>query len=200
MPIGESGITFGALALGEYRNSGNTLGGISMLRKILAGAAVAVAALLAAPAAATAAGYGGQGPAVVAAPGEAVTLTFTGLPANTPSTAVAPDAVTLAILKAGTASKPTDASGSVSYTASATTPGTYTITVTAGQTVATATLTVVPADAGSGAGSSGGSSDGGLADTGVDPVLFVWIGGGALALGAALVVVLSTVRRARNEA
>lgn len=171
-----------------------------MLRKILAGAAIAFAALLATPAAANAAGYGGQGPDLVTAPGEAVTLTFSGLPANTPSTAVAPDAVTLAILKAGTASKPTDASGSVSYVASATIPGTYTITVTAGQVVATATLTVAPTDAGAPGAGPGGSADDGLASTGVDPVLFVWIGGGALVLGAALVVVLSTVRRARNQA
>jgi hypothetical protein len=172
-----------------------------MLRKILAGAAIAAAALLATPVAANA--YGEQpSPAVTVEAGEAAVITFTGLPANTPSTAVAPDAVTLAVLKAGTASKPTDASGSVTYTASATTPGTYTITVTAGSAIATATLTVVPADGtGTGAGTGSGSgSGGGLADTGVDPVLFAWIGGGALALGAALVVVLSTVRRARNEA
>jgi len=176
-----------------------------MLKKILASAAIAIVALFAAPAAANAAGYGGQGPqAVVAEPGEAVALTFTGLPALTPSTATAPDQVTLASLKAATASKTTDASGSVTYLASATIPGTYTITVTAGAVTATATLTVVPADgAGTGAGTgsgSGSSADGGLASTGVDPVLFAWIGGGALALGAALVVVLKTVRRARNEA
>jgi hypothetical protein len=171
-----------------------------MLRKILAGAAIAAAALLATPVAANA--YGEQPPvAETTAPGEAVVLGFSGLPANTPSTAVAPDAVTLAIIKAGTASKPTDASGSVTYSASATVPGTYTITVTAGAETRVATLTVVPADAGTGAGSGSGSdADGGLAETGVDPVLFAWIGGGALALGAALVVVLSTVRRARNQA
>ncbi|MDF2991506.1 MAG: sortase [Microbacterium sp.] len=171
-----------------------------MLRKILAGAAIAAAALLATPVAANA--YGEQpSPAATVPAGEAAALTFTGLPANTPSTAVAPDAVTLAVLKAGTASKPTDASGAVTYFASATTPGTYTITVTAGSAIATATLTVTPTDAGSGAGTGTGSgSGGGLADTGVDPVLFAWIGGGALALGAALVVVLSTVRRARSEA
>ncbi|WP_308796889.1 LPXTG cell wall anchor domain-containing protein [Agromyces silvae] len=174
-----------------------------MLRKLFAGAAVAVVALFAAPAAANA--YGEQPPiAETVQAGEAVALTFTGLPPNTPSTAVAPDAVTLAILKAGTASKPTDANGSVTYTASATQPGTYTITVTAGQSVATATLTVVPAD-GSGPGTGPGTGpgagpDSGLPSTGVDTVLFMWIGGGALLLGAALVVVLSTVRRSRNQA
>lgn len=171
-----------------------------MLRKILAGAAIAAAALLATPVAANA--YGEQPPiAETIEPGEAVTFGFTGLPANTPSTAVAPDAVTLAVLKAATLSKVTSADGTVTYTASATTPGTYTITVTAGSETRVATLTVVPADGGALPGSgSGSSADGGLADTGVDPVLFAWIGGGALALGAALVVVLSTVRRARNQA
>lgn len=170
-----------------------------MIRKAIATAALAVLAAIAVPAAAQAgeAGYTGQGPSVTAAPGEAVSLTFTGLPANTPSTATAPDAVTLAVLKAATASKPTDASGSVTYQASATQPGTYTITVTAGQSVATATLTVVPADT---AGGGSGSGDD-LASTGFDlPVLALWIGGGALALGAALIAVMTTVRRGRSNA
>lgn len=170
-----------------------------MIRKALATAALAAVALFAVPVAAQAeeAGYTTQGPAVTAAPGEAVSLTFTGLPANTPSTATAPDAVTLAALKATTASKPTDASGSVTYQASATQPGTYTITVTAGGVVATATLTVVPADT---AGGGSGSGDD-LASTGFDlPVLALWVGGGALVLGAALIAVMTTVRRNRGNA
>ncbi|UOE44318.1 hypothetical protein [Agromyces larvae] len=127
--------------------------------------------------------------------GTSVTLTFTGFPPNTPSTATAPDAVTLSVIKASMFSRPTDAAGSVSYTASSTTPGTSTITVTAGQVVATGTLTVVPADAGAGTG------DRALMGTGFDlPVLWIWIGGGALILGAALIVVLTTVRRARKHA
>lgn len=165
-----------------------------MIRKILATIAIAAAALAAAPAAATAAGYTGQGTNVTLEVGEVGTMTFSGLPANTPSTATADDAVTLAVLRAATASRPTDASGTVSYAVSANAPGTYTITATAGQYVATGTLTVVPADA-------AGAANAGIATTGYDaPVLWLWIAGGALLLGVALVVVMTTVRRARNQA
>lgn len=162
-----------------------------MTRKLLAVAALALAAIFAVPTVANAAGYTGQGTSATAAPGEAVSLTFGGLPANTPSTASADDAVTLGVLKASTASRPTDASGSVTYTAAATQPGTYTITVTAGSAVATATLTVAPADAGAD----------GLADTGYQvPMLAIWGAVGAIVLGAALIAVLITVRRNRASA
>ncbi|WP_127792785.1 hypothetical protein [Agromyces sp. LHK192] len=167
-----------------------------MIRKVLAGVAVVAAALLAAPAAASAdetAGYTGQGTNVTLTVGEVGTMTFSGLAPSTPSTATVDDAVTItAVLKAATATKPTDASGTVSYSVSSNTPGTYTVTATAGQYVATGTLTVVPADT-AGAGT-------GLSATGFDlPVLWMWIGGGALILGAALVIVLTTVRRSRTE-
>lgn len=165
-----------------------------MARKLVAAALLALTAAFAVPAVANAAGYTGQGPGTVSAVvGEAVSLTFTDLPPNTPSTASADDAVTLSVLKAATASKPTSASGSVTYTAAASEPGTYTITVTAGSAVATATLTVAPADSGSGAG--------GLPSTGYEfPVLLLWGGVGALVLGVALVAVLATVRRNRASA
>ncbi|MGI9822613.1 hypothetical protein [Agromyces sp. Marseille-Q5079] len=167
-----------------------------MIRKILATVAIAAVALIAAPAAANAdetTGYVGQGTDVTLTVGEVGTMTFSGLTASTPSTATADDLVTLAVLKASTASKPTDATGTVSYQVSSNTPGTYTITAVAGDSVATGTLTVVPADTAGGTGT-------GIADTGYDmPVLWLWIGGGALLLGAALIVVLTTVRRARNE-
>ncbi|MBT2518472.1 hypothetical protein J7E29_13590 [Streptomyces sp. ISL-90] len=165
-----------------------------MTRKIVAAALLALAAVFAIPAVANAAGYTGDGPGtVVVEAGEAVVLTFSDLPPSTPSTATADDAVTLSVLKAETASKPTTASGVVSYTAMATEPGTYTITVTAGQAVATATLTVVPAD--------GTGSTGGLPSTGYDfPVVLLWGGVGAVILGGALVAVLTTVRRSRASA
>ncbi|GAA1838378.1 hypothetical protein [Agromyces salentinus] len=166
-----------------------------MIRKILATVAVAAAALFAVPGAANAepAGYVGQGTDVTLTVGEVGTMTFSGLTASTPSTATADDLVTLGVLKASTASRPTDATGTVSYQVSSNTPGTYTITATAGDSVATGTLTVVPAD------TAGGTATG-IADTGYDmPVLWLWIGGGALLLGAALIVVLTTVRRARNQ-
>jgi hypothetical protein len=166
-----------------------------MTRKLFAAALLALAAIFAIPSVANAAGYTGQGPGTVTAVvGEAVALTFTDLPPNTPSQASADDAVTLSVLKASTASKSTDASGTVTYTASASEPGTYTITVTAGSAVATATLTVVPADTASDAST-------GLADTGYDvPMLALWGGVGALVLGAALVAVLVIVRRNRTSA
>jgi hypothetical protein len=166
-----------------------------MARKLVAAALLALTAVFAVPAVANAAGYTGDGPGTVTAEvGEAVALTFTDLPANTPSTASADDAVTLSVLKAATASKPTSASGSVTYTASASEPGTYTITVTAGSAVATATLTVTPADAAGGSGS-------GLPSTGYEiPMLAVWGGVGAIVLGIALVAVLATVRRNRASA
>ncbi|WP_394550981.1 hypothetical protein ACDF64_10310 [Agromyces sp. MMS24-JH15] len=123
--------------------------------------------------------------------GQAGTLNFSGFPPNTPSTATASDLVTLSVLRAATASKPTSATGTVSYTAVSNTPGTYTITVTAGQTVGVGTLTVVPAD------TAGGST---TPSTGFDlPVLWIWIAVGAIALGAALVIVLTTVRRSRKS-
>ena len=60
--------------------------------------------------------------------------------------------------------------------------------------LATATLTVVPADTASDAST-------GLADTGYDvPMLALWGGVGALVLGAALVAVLVIVRRNRTSA
>ncbi|QAY74709.1 hypothetical protein ET445_16570 [Agromyces protaetiae] len=164
-----------------------------MFRRILAAAAIAVAAVIAVPVAANAVGYTAQGPTVTEAVGGSADLTFSGFPANTPSTATAPDAVTLSVLKASTFSRPTDANGSVTYTATASQPGTYTITVTAGGVVATGTLTVLPADSEAG-------GDDGLSATGYDaPVLAIWIAGGALLLGAAIVVVVTSVRRSRNR-
>ncbi|RXZ72218.1 hypothetical protein [Agromyces albus] len=166
-----------------------------MTRKLVAAALLALAAVFAIPTVANAgeAGYTGDGPGVVTVDvGETVSLTFSDLPPNTPSTATADDAVTLSVLKASTASKPTSASGAVTYTAMSTQAGTYTITVTAGQAVATATLTVVPADS---------SSTGGLPSTGYDfPIALLWGGVGAVILGGALVAVLTTVRRNRASA
>ncbi|GAA1510602.1 hypothetical protein BJ978_000138 [Agromyces terreus] len=169
-----------------------------MIRKILATVAVAAAALIAVPAAAHAepTGYVGQGTDLTLEVGEVGTMVFSGLTPSTPSTATADDLVVLAVLKASTASRPTDASGTVSYDMSSNTPGTYTITATAGESVATGTLTVVPAEPSTPAD----SSSSGIAETGYDmPVLWLWIGGGALLLGAALIVVLTTVRRSRDQ-
>ena len=169
-----------------------------MLKKFLVGVALAVAAMISAPAAAGALGYTDQnGTAAQTVSGQVVSMTFTGFPPNTPATASAPDAVTLSMLKATSLSRPTDADGAVVFGASATQPGTYTITVTAGGLVATGTLTVVPVDSAAGDGPGAGAEDG-IPGTGYDaPWQWVWIGGGALLLGAALVVALNASRRAR---
>lgn len=181
------------------------LGEVLMFKKALAIGALAVLAIFSVPTAANAASYGDggdNGATVVVAPGAPVTFSFGGFQPGEPTVASAPDAVTLSALKVVvTASKPAGPNGTVSYTASATQPGSYTITVSSASNVATGTLTVVPTDAaGSGSG-SGSGSNGALPNTGFEtPMLIVWGAGGALVLGIALVFVLSVVRRNKSAA
>jgi LPXTG-motif cell wall-anchored protein len=127
-------------------------------------------------------------------PGESVTATVEGEP--TP---------TIAVLKTGVASatKAANADGSITFTVNfhPDAEGRHTITATglSSGRVAVSAVDVVPAGDGSGAGGSGGGS--GLPNTGAEtPVLAIWIGGGALALGAALIATLTVVRRQRAEA
>lgn len=166
-----------------------------MFKKVLATGLLAVLAVFAVPAAANA--YEIDGPAVTTTPGVAATLTFSGFDANEPTTASAPDAVTLGIVKVvSTFSRAANGSGVVSYTATASTPGTYTVTVVGvSGKIGSAALTVVPADSGAGSG-SGSGSNGALPNTGLEtPMLIIWGAAGALALGIALTVVLTIVRR-----
>jgi len=95
---------------------------------------------------------------------------------------------------AGTATVNKQASATGAVTAAVTIPtngsGTYTVTAAGGTSgrILNAVLTVVAADSG-------------LAVTGSTfPVLWLWVGGGALALGIALVVVLAVSRRQHNRA
>ncbi|CAD5991261.1 LPXTG cell wall anchor domain-containing protein [Agreia sp. COWG] len=175
-----------------------------MFKKALAVGALAVLAIFSVPTAANAASYGDGGDnnaTVVATAGQAVTLSFGGFAAGETTVASAPDAVTLSTLKVvKTASKPAGPNGAVSYTATATQPGSYTITVSSASNVATATFTVVPTDA-SGNVTGNGSGSGSLPNTGLEtPMLIVWGAGGALVLGIALVFVLSVVRRNKSAA
>ena len=172
-----------------------------MFKKIFATGLLAALALFAVPTAANAAPYGDGGPGdqnggtgVVVA-GEPVSFSLGGFQPGEPTTASAPDAVTLGSLKVvATASRPAGASGSVSYTASATQPGSYTITVSSASNSAVFTLVVTPAD--SNGGGSGSNADGSLPNTGFEtPMLIVWGASGALILGLALVFVLNVVRR-----
>jgi LPXTG-motif cell wall-anchored protein len=172
-----------------------------MIKKFFAVALLALLSIFAVPTVANAGGYGSagdQGGTVVVVPGAPASFTFGGFSAGEPTTASAPDAVTLGAVKVVvTANRAAGADGTVTYTASATTPGSYTITVTGayGQ-VRTGTLTVAPADSG-----SGSNADGSLPNTGYEtPMLIVWGATGALVLGAALVFVLMVVRRNKAAA
>lgn len=177
-----------------------------MFKKFAAASLLAVLALFAVPTAANAAGYGSggdNGGTTVALPGEPVTLSFGGFLPGEQTVASGPDAVTISTLKViSTASKPAGPQGTVSYTVSATQPGSYTITVSSASNIATSTFVVAPADSGAGTGSgSGTNADGSLPNTGFEtPMLIVWGATGALVLGAALVFVLTVVRRNKHAA
>jgi hypothetical protein len=130
-----------------------------------------------------------DGSGAVTPVGEPQALPFTGFAANEPTTATADAAVTLGALKTVVSlGKTANGDGAVTYSASATVPGTYTITVTGfSGSVATATLVVVPLDAA-----------GALPNTGFNsPLLAIWVSGGALVFGIAMVIVRLTVRRKR---
>jgi hypothetical protein len=165
-----------------------------MAKKALVTILLAVLAIFALPTAANAAGYTAQGSSATISAGGVATLTFSGFDAGESTTASAPDAVTLGAVKVvSTASKNANSEGVVQYTASATKPGTYTITVVgASGKTAIGTLTVVPASAGAGSG----NNDGALPNTGLETnMLVIWGAAGVLALGIALVSVLTIARR-----
>ena len=131
-----------------------------------------------------------EGSATTTAPGEPMVLAFAGFNAFEPTTASADSAVTLGVVKTVvTASKTASNLGAVSYTASATIPGTYTITVRGVDinTVTSATLTVLPADSSSALPNTGFNS----------PLLAIWVSAGVLVFGIAMVIVRSTVRSKR---
>jgi hypothetical protein len=173
-----------------------------MIKKVIAGAALAILAVFAVPAAAQA--YVPVPPAgVTVAPGGTVTVPFTGFaPSEGVSftlTGESAASATLASLVAAVetsaaVTKTASASGAVSVTVTlpSNASGSYTLSgtgLTSGA-VAQSFITVVSS------GSGGSGSGGGLPNTGaMDPTLGIWLGGGLLALGAAFVVVLTTVRR-----
>ncbi len=130
-----------------------------------------------------------DGSGAVSPVGEPQSLPFSGFAANEPTTATADSAVTLGALKTAVPlSKVANGAGAVTYTASATIPGTYTIVVTGfSGSVATATLVVVPLDAASALPNTGFNS----------PLLAIWASAGVLIFGIAMVIVRTTVRRKR---
>lgn len=176
-----------------------------MIKKVIAGLALAAAALFAAPAAAQAYIPSGDitGPATVAAggsgtfsfngfdPNESVSFTLTGENGAGATLASAVAAVTSA-----TVTKAADGSGAVSVTVTlpSNATGAYTLT---GTGLSSGSIGTIVFSAGSSTGGSAtGGSTGGLPNTGASiPTLGLWAGGGLLALGAAFVIVLTIVRR-----
>jgi hypothetical protein len=194
-----------------------------MLKKILAGAAIALAATFTVSTAATAAPYTPEGGVTVSdptvAPGQStvlsfadgsfapsvpVTITITGEDAANATLAsfrTAPMAVT-----SNSITKNSTSAGGLRVTVTlpaGSATGTYALTGTdtEGNTVSTSISVVAAAGTGTSNGTGSGAADGsaGLPVTGGQlPVVLIWTGGGLLLLGAALVVVLTTVRRQRT--
>ena len=142
--------------------------------------------------------------------GESLTITVT--PGNPPAASGAnisgrSVSAKIPVFQAQTFAAQADAEGNFSVPITISTAGTYLITATgnvSGATVGPVTVVVDPAFASSGAplSNTGASlaNTGGLANTGADSGLVLWtlVGAGALAAGAASVVVVR--RRAKTEA
>lgn len=149
---------------------------------IIAAATAAVALALGAPAAASAVGYTPV-PDVPTqqsvAPGGSFTLITSNWAPGELVTITYPDSMTLA----GTLVKNASGAGVVSAVGSGTSAGTFSVVFTGATSGAvTFSVTVDPA----------------LAYTGsADPAPYLWLGGGALALGIAAIVTVAVVRRER---
>ena len=138
------------------------------------------------------------------------TLTITVTPGNPPAASGANiaggtsfSAKIPVFLAPQTFSATADAQGAVAFPISISEAGTYSITATgntSGVTVGPVTVVVDPAFASSGAPLATTGGGAGLANTGADSGLVLWtiVGAGALAAGAASVVVVR--RRAKTEA
>jgi hypothetical protein len=181
-----------------------------MFKKSLATAALAVIAVFAFAPAANAAGY---------VPDDHVSVDATPVAGEPAEIAFAPDsfvgdemvnftvtgshAATLSVIKMAvesTISKAAvDGAVSVTMVLSPDAYGPYTVTGVGADSgnVGTASMTVVPVDAGTDTGAAAGDNAAGtLSSTGYDmPVLVIWGAAGLLALGVALVLVRLSIRR-----
>jgi len=152
---------------------------------VIAAAAVALGLTIGAPAASMAAGYAPVPDVPTnqsAAPGAGVVLTTSNWAPGESVTITFPDSLSLA----GTINKTASGAGVVSATATGTTAGTFSVVFT-GATSGTVTFSV--------------TIDPALAYTGsTDMTPYLWLGGGALALGIAAIVTVAVVRRERHAA
>lgn len=146
--------------------------------------------------------FRGRGPFA----GESLTITVT--PGNPPASQGRSVAVKIPVFQAQTFAAQADAQGNYSVPLTITEAGTYFITArgnVSGNTVGPVTVVVDPTFASNGAplSNTGGgaalANTGGLANTGADSGLILWtlVGAGALAAGAASVIVVR--RKAKNE-
>jgi hypothetical protein len=166
-----------------------------MRSKLLIAAIISVVVVNTLPGAAYAAGYTAQGPSVQVSTDGTGTLTFSGFEPNERTTAAAPAAVTLASIRTVTSmSRAADASGSVDFRATASEPGSYTITVT-GQsgTVSVGTLTVLPVDGGASANA------GGTTMNISEPLVWAGAAAGVALLALAFVLIRRRVRLASQN-
>jgi LPXTG-motif cell wall-anchored protein len=177
-----------------------------MIKKTLAGVALAILAIFSVPAAAQA--YVPTPPAgVTVTASGTVTVTFSGFAPNEPVSFTltgefAASATFASVVTAVETSpafvKEANGSGSVPVTVTlpANATGTYTLSGTGLNSRALANTTITVVSDGSGTGTGTGEASGNLPNTGaMDPTLGIWAGGGLLALGAAFVIVLTVVRR-----
>jgi hypothetical protein len=165
-----------------------------MRSRLLFAELIVVIAAISFPAAASATGYTAQGPTVQVLGTGAGVLSFTGFQPNERTTASAPAAVTLAALHAVVSlERNSDGTGRVDYSASATAPGSYTITVTGmSGTVSVGTLTVLPPDR-EGTDTSGHAGDS-------VAIILGGIAGGLVLLALAFVLVRRRTLLARQKA
>ena len=179
-----------------------------MFKKFLAVAVLTAAAIVTVPLAANAAGYVPAAQIIVSdstpEPGDQVTITFTAgsfTPGEDVTASVSGEPTpAIAIVKTGVASttKAAAADGSVVFYVTPGAPGVVTLTAVGEDSgnIGVATLTIAPADSGNNA-----NGPGGLPNTGSQiPVLALWAGGGILALGVALVLVMIITRRRNHTA
>lgn len=167
-----------------------------MFKKILSVVGIAAAISLGTAAAASAypADVEVVAESATVAPGVPVTITATGLGTLETVTfsATGGSLASIVVASAGTSVDKPVADGTASAEFTATTPGTYTISVLAdGEVLGSTTVTV--AAAGSGAGGGSGSLP---ATGGTVPAAAIWVGVGALGLGAIAVAAVGARRRA----
>ena len=161
------------------------------MKKILFASAALALALVTVPAAASGVSYTGSLDKNSVAPGGTVsyTSTDTGQPSGTPADVSAtPDVNYIGSANVGHYTVAADGSLHFSFTlpTSAANGTVFTISVTAGRFTDSKTVTAVVA------------SSSGLPATGVDAAPYIWFGGGAVALGLAIVVVVAVTRRNRK--